>query len=91
MGGFFGVASSQDCIFDLFFGVDYHSHLGTRRGGMAVLGEKGFNRAIHNICILAGSENIKPFMTTTGRHYKEISHCNIFILSNNRKLRRIAF
>ena len=49
MGGFFGVASSQDCIFDLFFGVDYHSHLGTRRGGMAVLGEKGFNRAIHNI------------------------------------------
>ena len=40
MGGFFGVASSQDCIFDLFFGVDYHSHLGTRRGGMAVLGEK---------------------------------------------------
>ena len=49
MGGFFGVASSQDCVFDLFFGVDYHSHLGTRRGGMAVLGEEGFNRSIHNI------------------------------------------
>ena len=49
MGGFFGVASQQDCVFDLFFGVDYHSHLGTRRGGMAVFGEKGFNRAIHNI------------------------------------------
>ena len=49
MGGFFGVASNQDCVFDLFFGVDYHSHLGTRRGGMAVLGEDGFNRSIHNI------------------------------------------
>ncbi|MBR5564640.1 MAG: amidophosphoribosyltransferase [Roseburia sp.] len=49
MGGFFGVTSHRDCVFDLFFGVDYHSHLGTRRGGMAVLGEDGFNRAIHNI------------------------------------------
>lgn len=49
MGGFFGVASKEDCVFDLFFGIDYHSHLGTRRGGMAVLGERGFNRAIHNI------------------------------------------
>ena len=49
MGGFFGVAAQQDCVFDLFFGIDYHSHLGTRRGGMAVYGEKGFDRAIHNI------------------------------------------
>lgn len=49
MGGFFGVAAKQDCVFDLFFGIDYHSHLGTRRGGMAVYGEDGFNRAIHNI------------------------------------------
>ena len=49
MGGFFAVASQRDCVFDLFFGTDYHSHLGTRRGGMAVLSEKGFNRAIHNI------------------------------------------
>lgn len=49
MGGFFGVASKNDCLFDLFFGTDYHSHLGTRRGGMAVYGEKGFDRAIHNI------------------------------------------
>ncbi len=49
MGGFFGVASKEDCLFDLFFGTDYHSHLGTRRGGMAVYGEKGFDRAIHNI------------------------------------------
>lgn len=49
MGGFFGVAAKDDCVFDLFFGVDYHSHLGTRRGGMAVFGDKGFDRAIHNI------------------------------------------
>ena len=50
MGGFFGVAAKDDCMFDLFFGTDYHSHLGTRRAGMAVYGrEKGFDRAIHNI------------------------------------------
>ncbi len=49
MGGFFGVVSKTDCVFDLFFGTDYHSHLGTKRGGMAVYGEKGFDRAIHNI------------------------------------------
>ncbi|MBQ1515771.1 MAG: amidophosphoribosyltransferase, partial [Lachnospiraceae bacterium] len=50
MGGFFGVASKNDCVTDLFFGTDYHSHLGTRRAGMAVYGrEGGFDRAIHNI------------------------------------------
>ncbi|WP_312368740.1 amidophosphoribosyltransferase [Lachnoclostridium sp.] len=49
MGGFFGVASKTDCVFDLFFGTDYHSHLGTRRGGMAVYGEGGYDRSIHNI------------------------------------------
>lgn len=49
MGGFFGVASKEDCVLELFYGVDYHSHLGTRRGGMAVHGENGFDRAIHNI------------------------------------------
>lgn len=50
MGGFFAVASKEDCVFDLFFGTDYHSHLGTRRAGMAVYSkEKGFDRAIHNI------------------------------------------
>ena len=50
MGGFFGVASKTDCVFDLFFGTDYHSHLGTRRAGMAVYSQdKGFDRAIHNI------------------------------------------
>ena len=49
MGGFCGVATKNDCVFDLFFGTDYHSHLGTRRAGMIVYGEKGFDRAIHNI------------------------------------------
>lgn len=49
MGGFFAVAAKSDCSFDLFFGTDYHSHLGTRRAGMAVYGENGFNRSIHNI------------------------------------------
>ena len=49
MSGFFGVASKEDCVLELFYGVDYHSHLGTRRGGMAVHGEDGIDRAIHNI------------------------------------------
>lgn len=49
MGGIFGVASKKNCVMDLFFGVDYHSHLGTRRGGMTVHGPEGFNKAIHNI------------------------------------------
>ncbi len=51
MGGFFGVVSGDDCIEDLFFGTDYHSHLGTRRGGMTVFDPDalGFNRFIHNI------------------------------------------
>ena len=50
MGGLFGAVSKNDCVFDLFFGTDYHSHLGTRRGGMAVYDrEKGFQRSIHNI------------------------------------------
>lgn len=50
MGGFFAAASKEDCVFDLFFGVDYHSHLGTRRAGMAVYSkENGFDKAIHNI------------------------------------------
>ena len=66
MGGFFGVASKNDCLFDLFFGVDYHSHLGTRRGGMAVYGEeKGFDRAIHNI------ENT-PFRTKFDKDMQEM-------------------
>ena len=50
MGGFCGVISKEDCVCDLFYGTDYHSHLGTHRGGMAVLKSDGvFHRSIHNI------------------------------------------
>ncbi len=50
MGGFFGAASKNDCVTDVFFGTDYHSHLGTRRGGMAAYSpERGFQRYIHSI------------------------------------------
>lgn len=66
MGGFFGVAAKEDCVFDLFFGTDYHSHLGTRRAGMAVYGkEEGYNRAIHNI------ENA-PFRTKFDKDVNEM-------------------
>ena len=51
MGGFFGITSRHDCMLDVFFGVDYHSHLGTRRAGMAAWDEEiGLQRKIHNIC-----------------------------------------
>ena len=57
MGGFFGAALKEDVVFDLFYGTDYHSHLGTRRAGMAVYDSvKGFDRAIHNI----ESSNFRP-------------------------------
>ncbi len=49
MGGFFGAVSRRDVTLDIFFGVDYHSHLGTKSGGMVVKGEAGFQRQIHNI------------------------------------------
>ena len=50
MGGFFAAASRENCIFDVFFGTDYHSHLGTRRAGMIMYDSKdGYQRAIHNI------------------------------------------
>lgn len=49
MGGLFGIVSKEDCVSDLFYGTDYHSHLGTRYGGMAVRNAKGIERSIHNI------------------------------------------
>ena len=49
MGGFFGVVSKEDCVNDLFYGTDYHSHLGTKRGGLAVNNSKRYTRFIHNI------------------------------------------
>ena len=77
MGGFFGVASKDDCVFDLFFGVDYHSHLGTRRGGMCVYSkEKGFNRAIHSI------EN-SPFRTKFDKEVQQMhGHFGIGCISD---------
>ena len=66
MGGFFATALKEDCIFDLYYGTDYHSHLGTRRAGMAVYGEEGFNRAIHNI------EN-SPFRTKFAEDVNKMS------------------
>ena len=66
MGGFFGIASKQDCMMDVFFGVDYHSHLGTRRGGMAAYDpEIGLQRKIHNI------EN-SPFRTKFNNIFDEM-------------------
>ncbi len=77
MGGLFGVASKSDCVFDLFFGIDYHSHLGTKRGGMAVYGKDGFQRAIHNI------EN-SPFRTKFERDVEEMcGNLGIGCISDN--------
>lgn len=78
MGGIFGVASKTSCTLDLFFGIDYHSHLGTRRGGMAVYSaEKGFDRAIHNI------EN-SPFRTKFDRDVSELKgNLGIGCISDN--------
>ena len=77
MGGFFGVVSKDDCLFDLFFGTDYHSHLGTKRGGMALYDSKrGFQRAIHNI------ENA-PFRTKFEHDVDEMSgHMGIGCISD---------
>ena len=67
MGGFFASALKEDCVFDLFFGTDYHSHLGTRRAGMVVYGKDGgFDRAIHNI------ENT-PFRTKFDRDIQSMA------------------
>jgi amidophosphoribosyltransferase len=49
MGGFFGEASKVDCVLDVYYGTDYHSHLGTKRGGLCVQNSTGYSRAIHNI------------------------------------------
>lgn len=49
MGGFFGEVSKDDCVLDVYYGTDYHSHLGTKRGGMCILNSTGYSRAIHNI------------------------------------------
>ena len=71
MGGFFGIASKQDCMMDVFFGVDYHSHLGTRRGGMAAYDKEiGLQRKIHNI------EN-SPFRTKFEHIFSEMEGTSV--------------
>ena len=71
MGGFFGIASKQDCMMDVFFGVDYHSHLGTRRGGMAAWdAEIGLQRKIHSI------EN-SPFRTKFEHIFDEMQGTSV--------------
>ena len=70
MGGFFGAISRRDCVLDVFFGTDYHSHLGTRRGGMAIYDPAaGFQRQIHNI------ENT-PFRTKFEADLTEFHGCS---------------
>lgn len=70
MGGFFGAVSKRDCVLDIFFGVDYHSHLGTRRGGIAIYDPTvGFQRQIHNI------EN-SPFRTKFERDLADFHGCS---------------
>ena len=75
MGGFFGAVSKRDCILDVFFGTDYHSHLGTRRGGMAAYDPQlGLQREIHNI------EN-SPFKLTNDNK-KDIKYIATFSFAN---------
>ncbi|MBN1553872.1 MAG: amidophosphoribosyltransferase [Phycisphaerae bacterium] len=70
MGGFFGVAGRDDCVADLFYGTDYHSHLGTKRGGLATRNGNGFHRHIHNIenaqFRSKFEDNLGDFAGTTG-------------------------
>ena len=71
MGGFFGIASKQDCMMDVFFGVDYHSHLGTRRAGMAAYDpQRGLQRVIHNI-------EHSPFRTKFERIFDEMQGTSV--------------
>ena len=71
MGGFFGIASKQDCMVEVFFGVDYHSHLGIRRGGMAAYDKEiGLQRKIHNI------EN-SPFRTKFENIFEEMQGTSV--------------
>ena len=70
MGGFFGAVSRRDCVLDIFFGADYHPHLGTRRGGMVIYDqERGFQRQIHNI------EN-SPFRTKFEKDIEAFRGCS---------------
>ena len=76
MSGIFGAVSSRNCSYDVFFGTDYHSHLGTRRAGMAFYGEQGFKRSIHSI-------ETSPFRTKFEKEVPELSgHMGIGCISD---------
>ncbi len=68
MSGVFGVVSKNDCVHEVFFGTDYHSHLGSSRAGLVILGKAGFDRAIHNI------EN-SPFRTKFAGDISQMAGC----------------
>ena len=69
MGGFFGAVSNRDVVTDVYFGVDYHSHLGTRRGGMVIYDkEDGYQRQIHNV-------ESTPFRTKFAKDLEEFHGC----------------
>jgi len=78
MGGFFGAVSRRDVAMDLFFGTDYHSHLGTRRGGMVLFDESsGFQRQIHNI-------SNTPFRTKFEQDLRTFhGHCGLGCISDS--------
>jgi len=77
VGGFFGVASEQDCVADLFFGTDYHSHLGTSRGGMVVYGKNGFKRNIHDITNSPFRTKFEPDL------YKHVGNLGLGVISDH--------
>ncbi|MFB3909598.1 MAG: amidophosphoribosyltransferase [Candidatus Eisenbacteria bacterium] len=76
MGGFFGVASEQDCVADLFYGTDYHSHLGTSRGGLVVCGKQGFKRNIHDITSAPFRSKFEPDL------YKHAGNLGLGVISD---------
>ncbi|MFC1573216.1 amidophosphoribosyltransferase [Candidatus Eisenbacteria bacterium] len=77
MGGFFGVVGKGDCVADLFYGTDYHSHLGTSRGGMVVVGENGFKRNIHDIADTPFRTKFEPDL------YKHVGKMGLGVISDN--------
>ena len=96
MGGFFGAISRNDCKYEVFFGTDYHSHLGTKRGGMAFYDEnRGFQRQIHNIentpfrtkfegdlTKMGGNAGIGVISDTDPQPLLVRSHLGMFAISN---------
>ncbi|HOW18627.1 MAG TPA: amidophosphoribosyltransferase, partial [Phycisphaerae bacterium] len=76
MGGLFASVSKSDCVDDLFYGTDYHSHLGTKRGGLALVNGHGFQRVIHDI-------TTSPFRPKFQADIRELhGRCGIGVISD---------